>query len=109
MKLWLDDLREPPKHGCLGFTWAKTADQAIEYLKTGIVTFASLDHDLAWVHQPGADVQEADSMEQTGYSVVCWMELNNVWPIDGVAVHSMNIVGKARMLAVIQNKYGRTF
>lgn len=43
MKPWLDDIREPWKHGCLGWTWAKTADQAIEYLKTGTVTEASLE------------------------------------------------------------------
>jgi hypothetical protein len=47
MKLWLDDIRKPWMHGCIGFEWAKTVDEAIALLKTGRVTFASLDHDLS--------------------------------------------------------------
>jgi hypothetical protein len=42
IQLWLDDTRQPSR----GFTWAKTAEKAIELLKTGKVNFASLDHDL---------------------------------------------------------------
>ena len=104
MKLWLDDIRDPKLFGALGFTWAKTADEAIEHLKTGKVTFASLDHDLSvaatlgnWQH------------EVTGYHVVEWMEQNDVWPPAGVAVHSMNPAGRQRMEFVIRRKYGRTF
>lgn len=47
MTLWLDNIREPWKHGYTGAEWAKTADEAIALLKTGTVTFASLDHDLS--------------------------------------------------------------
>ncbi len=101
MKHWLDDVREPWKHGCLGWDWAKTADEAIEMLKTGRVEEASLDHDLSematiGILQPG---------EKTGYTVVCWMEENDVWPPGGVKVHSMNPAGKARMMAVIRKHY----
>jgi hypothetical protein len=50
--LWLDDERKPPSFSDsrIPWTWAKTADEAIEYLKTGEVTFTSLDHDLADEH-----------------------------------------------------------
>lgn len=107
MKLWLDDIREPWKHGCLGWEWAKTADEAIALLKTGKVTEASLDHDLAPEHYCPVDKLEIPIIrgEKTGYDVVCWMEANNVWPVDGVRVHSMNPVGRARMQAVINNHY----
>lgn len=109
MKLWLDDCRPPWKHGRVGWAWAQTADQAIELLKTGKVTKASLDHDLAIEHMPFAGVSEADYKEKTGYHVVCWMEENDVWPPDGVIVHSMNPVGRTRMLQVIHRHYGRNY
>lgn len=103
-KLWLDDVREPWKFGALGWTWATTAEEAIAYLKTGQVTQASLDHDLAPDHYPWTGVP-LEQCKGTGYDVVCWMEENNVWPVDGTSVHSMNPVGKARMLQVIQRHY----
>lgn len=56
MNLWLDDVREPHKFGCLGWEWAKTAAEAIELLKTGKVEKASLDHDLAPDHYPWSGV-----------------------------------------------------
>ena len=105
MKLWLDDIREPWKHGCIGFEWAKTHDEAIAPLKTGKVTFASLDHDLSEM----ATIGQPARGEKTGYDVVLWMEENDVWPEDGVRVHSMNLAGKARMEAAIRRHYGRNF
>lgn len=101
MKLWLDDYRDPVGYQLHGFTWVKTADEAIALLKTGKVKFASLDHDLS-----EEDIMRTENFkERTGYDVVCWMEENNVWPPDGVRVHSMNPVGKARMEAVIAKHY----
>jgi len=103
MKLWLDDIRDPAAYGRIGWTWAKTADEAIAYLQTGEVLQASLDHDLAWEHYPWNDTGQPYT-ERTGYDVVCWMEENNVWPPLGTTVHSANLVGRARMEAVI-NKH----
>ena len=90
MKLWLDDVRKPWLHGCLGWTWAKTAEAAIALLATGKVIEASLDHDLAWEHYPGSGVPEAAFKHKTGMAVVEWMRDHNVWPRDGVKVHSQN-------------------
>lgn len=105
MKLWLDDVREPWKYGCLGWEWVKTADEAIALLKTGQVTHASLDHDLALEHYPWSGLR-IEHTSGTGYDVVTWLEANpQFWPIGGVRVHSMNPVGKARMLAVIKRYY----
>jgi hypothetical protein len=103
IKLWLDDIREPWRFGRTGWTWAKTADEAISFLQDYDVTEASLDHDLSEM----ATIGILAPGEKTGYTVVCWMEENNVWPINGVSVHSMNPVGKERMLKVIRKHYGR--
>ena len=100
MKLWLDDVRPPWKYGYIGYTWAKTCDEAIAFLKTGNVTFISLDHDLS----EKATMGDWEN-EKTGYTVVCWMEENNVWPINGCQVHSMNPVGAKRMLSIIAANY----
>ncbi len=98
--LWLDDIRDPVKHGCAGWVWAKTAAEAIAYLKTGRVRRASLDHDLSIEQTLGQTVEGP-----SGYTVVCWMEEYNAWPPEGTAVHSMNPIGKAKMKQVIERAY----
>ncbi len=104
MKLWLDDLRDPISHGYEGFVWVKTAEEAIKILKTGEVSFASLDHDLNDDHYLG---EFGD--EQTGYDVLCWMEENGVWPEGGVSVHTMNPSGRIKMEQAVKKFYGRLF
>lgn len=109
MMLWLDDIREPWKHGFLNAAWAHTADEAITALKSGHISFASLDHDLSEEHYPWNCV-DLSATKGTGYDVVLFLEANpEFWPAAGVAVHSMNPAGKARMLAVVERHYGRTF
>ncbi len=98
--LWLDDLRDPDRHGYIGWTWVKTAHEAIALLATGRVRRASLDHDLTIEQTLGGF-----SAEPTGYSVVCWMERENIWPPDGVRVHSQNPAGRQRMEQVIRRHY----
>lgn len=118
MFLWLDDLRDPRKHGIFNAAWATTYEQAVEMLATGDVTFASLDHDLGACEEcvaTNAHIGDMKTPETTfynhcphaksGYDVVVWMEENNVWPKNGVIVHSMNPVGKARMQQVIDRHY----
>lgn len=90
MKLWLDDVRPAPD----GWTWVKTAPEAIAQFATGEVSIASLDHDLG------------PSDAGTGYDVLCWVEkamAAHAWyghlPI--IHVHSANPVGRSRMLAAV--------
>lgn len=107
INLWLDDIRPPWRHGCLGWTWAKTADEAIEILATGRVHNCSLDHDLSV-----DDTMGFPSGEKTGYDVIRWMEKNNIWPSGFINVHSMNQMGRARMQVVIdkhRNKGGKIY
>lgn len=105
MTLWLDDIREPWKHGFVDAAWVKTADEAIEALKTGQYQFASLDHDLTVPQTMGID-----DKERTGYDVILWLEANpEYWPEGGVRVHSMNPSGGHKMRLAIHAHYGRLF
>ena len=84
MRLYLDDVRPAPE----GWVLVKTAAECISFLKTFGVECLSLDHDLG------------DNVD-TGYTVVCWMEENDIWPTHKPSVHSANPVGRARMQQVI--------
>lgn len=101
VKLWLDDIRDPLKLGLVGWTWVKTADEAIALLSSGRVRRASLDHDLTISQTLGNT-----DREKTGYDVVLWMEENNTWPPEGVSVHSMNPEGRIKMNKAIRRQYG---
>lgn len=63
---------------------------------------ASLDHDLSEL----ATIGMAGPNERTGYTVVCWMEENDVWPQGGVVVHSMNPAGRNKMVQALIRHYG---
>lgn len=108
IRLWLDDERDPATFAeGAGWTWAKTADEAIDLLKTGRVSCASLDHDLSdKAAACAATGQALPRGERTGYTVACWMERHDVWPPFGVGCHSANPVGKERILAVVRRQYG---
>jgi hypothetical protein len=93
MKLFLDDIRNPP-HGWLV---VRTPDQVIDELKYRNVSYLSLDHDLGF---------DALGNELCGYEVLCWIE--NAVAVDNfkppvMSVHPANPVGRARMEAAIQN------
>lgn len=84
MKLWLDDLRYPPD---INWTWVKSVDEAIEWLKTGKVIKASLDNDLG--------------LEVEGRRLVLWMAEHDIWP-EEVVVHSNNPVAREYMEGMIK-------
>lgn len=94
MILWLDDIRPPWRFGYMGAEWPKTAEDAIEILKTGKVIFASLDHDLSELAMLGL----APKDEPNGMTVVNWMDDNDVYPMKGVQVHSLSELGSKRMM-----------
>ena len=93
VRLWLDDVRDPVTHGHIGWLWVKTYEEAIEAFQKYDVIEASLDHDLGPLSAIGIE----NDVELSGYDVVKWMEENNVYPIYGVSVHSMNPIGAKRM------------
>lgn len=98
VRLWLDDNRNPVKFGCVGWKWVKTYDEAISAFKNFDVIEASLDHDLGIQSTIGMTGHH----EKTGYDVVCWLEENGIYPVDGIKVHSMNPIGRKNMLKGIE-------
>ncbi len=89
MNIWLDDERAMPD----GFnTHVKTAEEAIELIKSGIVQKISLDHDLG--------------TESTGLTVANFIEEQafhgKLKPIN-CFVHSQNIVGAKNIKMALEN------
>lgn len=108
MNLWLDDIRRPPARGV--WQWVKTYDEAIKALSTFNYDWVSLDHDLADEHyanwaREGSGQATIAPREKTGYDVALWMAENNVWPREGVVVHSWNYPGADRMRGIV-DRYG---
>lgn len=112
MWLWLDDKRNPVVFGFHGWTWAHDAAEAIQMLRTGEVTRASLDHDLTDEQMilGGYHARIHDDGVKSGYDVLLWLEQNpEFWPPEGIQVHSQNPTGRQRMLQVVCRHYGTTF
>lgn len=90
MKLFIDDIRMPPDDS---WVVARNYDEAIRILDTGIVSEISFDHDLG------------NSLEKTGYNIVCWIEMKlftGEWAfVPKMSVHSMNPVGRRNIQTVI--------
>jgi len=88
--LWLDDVRPMPQE----FSHhAKTAEEAIELLKTMEFDRISLDHDLGIGHGTGYDV--ARYIEEAAY-------LGQMKPAQ-FSLHTANPVGRDRMCACLRN------
>lgn len=96
MRVWLDDSRPMPE----SYTHhAKTADEAIELLKTGQVKTISLDHDLG---------DFASEVEKTGYTVAKFIEqgaINGTLSKLKCLVHTQNPVGRANICSAIRKAY----
>ena len=95
LRLWVDDLREPPDDTHF---WARTYEEAILYLLLHVHEIGDivihLDHDLGGEH--------------TGYDLACWIERQ--FFETGVApkmvwCHSQNPVGRKRIEQVIAQIY----
>jgi len=134
-KLWHDDVRMPPRcHECRGegtvdygmadsmggplreqcdfcggwgtdWIWARTNDQAKEYLITGRITMISMDHDLGGheldPNDPSVLYYKGDA-EETGLTLVDWMIENDCVPAV-VIVHSWNAPGAERMMKTLKS------
>ena len=86
MKIWLDDVREPP-HSDFAWCWCRTVNAAKRLVDAQVVDFISFDHDL------GTNLF-------TGYTLATYIEKlayeHKIKPI-GYAIHSANPVGRERI------------
>lgn len=87
IKLWLDDVRPAPP----GWLHVETAAKALAYLSSGLVTHASLDHDLG-------------ESRMDGTWLVRVMVTNNFWPTIECNVHSANPMAAKRMRDIIESE-----
>ncbi len=101
VKLYIDDLRDPPDNNYEGFIVLRSYEDAIKWIEeNGCPDYISFDHDLGSFHH---------KTEYTGYDIVKWMvemDMNNEgkWiPQDfSYTVHSANPIGAANIVGLLQ-------
>ncbi len=116
IRLYLDDVRNPPEDGGGPWTICRTAEEAKAVLLAGPVAEATLDHDLG--HCPLCETVEEDGDGsvrmvdaypcghlRNGYDLVKWMMEFGVWPAMKPRVHSANPVGRAAMVQAIERHW----
>lgn len=94
MKIWIDDVRQPPSFNTDIWHWAKSVNEAInaiEYFEEWFrVELIDIDHDAGDYAYDGGDyIKVLDWLEET----------NRSYPIR---IHSMNPVGVENMRRIIQ-------
>lgn len=99
MKLYVDDVRNPPP----GWIVARTIEEAKKFLLSGEVEECSLDHDMGTCGTCPKDVQRCPHPDTSGYALCRWMAETGKWPKKKPVIHSMNPVGKCRMFAIIED------
>lgn len=87
MKLWLDDIRDPPDES---WEWAQSFSQMIWLLKKfGRPEIMSFDHDLG--------IDQATGTNRSGHDIIKWIaerdQNGGEWYPLEVRVHSANPVG----------------
>lgn len=96
MKIWLDDVRNPPDDS---WTWVKNKSEAIPLLMSGDVTHVSFDHDLGEIHT-GYDL--AKDIEKWAFedyhNMYAWKFPKLTWDI-----HSANPVGRKNIEMAMRN------
>jgi hypothetical protein len=85
LKLWLDDLRDPPGPG---WTWRRSVEEAIAIFDAERVDEASLDYDLG-------------DGNATGLDLLRWLAKADRWPARRLAVHSTHRLGLPSMCSFV--------
>lgn len=92
MKLWIDDVRPAPE----GYVWLKSVEEAKVYIgiaelvRGETIDLIDIDHDAGIFAVDGGDY----------IRLLDWFELTNrSYPIR---IHSMNVVGRMNMRAIIR-------
>lgn len=90
MKLWLDDNREAPE----GWTWVKSAYQAMVMLKRNLVSHVSLDNDLGDKELYGEGHDVARFIEDCAHA--------GTLPPMMMVVHTQNSVQGDKMMVALR-------
>ena len=95
LKLWIDDVRPAPD----GYVWMKSVNQVKKYIERNefhpfeyfsFIELIDIDHDAGDYANDGGDyIKLLDWLEETGRN----------YPIR---IHSMNVVGRENMRAIIR-------
>lgn len=97
MKLWIDDMREPPSGEWIvvrSVNQAKTAIRFYEHQCSDDTILIDIDHDAGDYVEDGGDYIE----------ILNWLEREGI--VDSgyfFHIHSMNVVGVQNMRAIIQH------
>ena len=103
LRVWLDDDLEDRKAPD-GWVHAQTAAEAIELLETGRVVELSLDHDLGDDERAGRGIDVVNFLAEQQIA-----HGRNLWPRDGIRIHSANAYGRDAMVKAIKADAGRVF
>ena len=100
LRVWLDDLLEdrPAPDGWIHVT---TAGAAIALLETGRVVELSLDHDLGDDDLAGKGIHVVDHIAERQM-----IADRDLWPRDGITLHSANPAGVRQMARAIERYAG---
>jgi hypothetical protein len=96
LRVWLDDLLDD-RAAPAGWIHVTTAPAAITLLETGRVIELSLDHDLGDDEAAGKGVDVVDRIAE--HQVI---EGRDLWPRDGITIHSANPAGRDQMARTIE-------
>ena len=95
INMYVDDLRKCPE----GFELAKNIDEAIPYIKSGVVNILSLDHDLG---------ESKGKVLPTGYDLVKQF-CEYGWEVKEIYLHTANPVGRENMYETLLASQRRGF
>jgi len=111
--LFLDDERIPGQVTWVSlpsaqYTIVRNFEQFVNYIyEYGVPNFISFDHDLADQHYIAAEMGVEDyGQEKTGYDCAVWLvDFCDQWreKFPKYAVHSMNPIGRERIISYIEN------
>lgn len=97
LALFIDDLRDPPERTRVEFVVARSSEEAIQYLKNGLIPdYISFDHDLG-----GEDT----AMRVCHYLIERHMDHDGYFP--DYVVHSANPIGSENIRGLMES-YIRT-
>ena len=100
LRVWLDDLLDD-RAAPSGWVHVTTAHAATALIDHGDVVELSLDHDLGDDDVAGKGVHVLDHIAEQ--QVVAGRDL---WPRDGITIHSANAAGRDQMVRAIERYAG---